>query len=221
VFTIGIALDALFPAILGHLLLVFPSGRLETRAERMIVAGIYLVATVLQVPALLFEDTGTPGNLMMVESDQDLSDLLDALQYLIAIALMIAGFIAMARRRAAIPRAQWPVLAPVAWTGGATLAAFAVAKGFDAAGREMHTGRTCDIREPHDATGHPPGSCLVASLISYTSAAGRASTRSAISRLSRSSRRSWLSVRSSVRARSMNSSVTNPSRRTSVTPLPR
>ena len=134
VFTIGIALDALFPAILGHLLLAFPSGRLETRAERMIVAGIYLVATVLQVPALLFEDAGTPGNLMMVESDQGLSDLLDALQYLIAIALMVAGFIAMARRRAAIPRAQRPVLAPVAWTGGATLAAFAVAKGFDAAG---------------------------------------------------------------------------------------
>ena len=50
VFTIGIALDALFPAILGHLLLAFPSGRLETRAERMIVAGIYLVATVLQDP---------------------------------------------------------------------------------------------------------------------------------------------------------------------------
>src|SRR6185436_20258444 len=31
-FTIGIALDALFPAICGHLLIAFPSGRLETRA---------------------------------------------------------------------------------------------------------------------------------------------------------------------------------------------
>ena len=34
-FTIGIALDALFPAILGHLLMAFPSGRLQTRAERL------------------------------------------------------------------------------------------------------------------------------------------------------------------------------------------
>jgi signal transduction histidine kinase len=134
VFTIGIALDALFPALIGHLLLAFPSGRLETRAERTIVAGLYLVATVLQVPGLLFEDPGIPRNLMMVESDQGLSDLLDALQYLVAVALIAAGFVAMARRRAEVAAAQRPVLAPVAWTGGATLAAFAVAKGFDAAG---------------------------------------------------------------------------------------
>src|SRR5262249_921938 len=40
-FTIGISLDALFPAICGHLLIAFPSGRLETRAERWVVGATY------------------------------------------------------------------------------------------------------------------------------------------------------------------------------------
>jgi hypothetical protein len=76
-FTIGIALDGGYPALLGHLLIAFPSGRLGTRAERRIVATIYLTVTVLQVPGLLFEETGPgePDNLLMVEPDQGLSDL--------------------------------------------------------------------------------------------------------------------------------------------------
>jgi signal transduction histidine kinase len=56
VFTAGIALDALFPAFAAHLLLAFPTGRLGSRAERVIVGAGYFVVTVLQVPSLLFEE---------------------------------------------------------------------------------------------------------------------------------------------------------------------
>jgi hypothetical protein len=35
---LGIALDGVFPAIVGHLLMAFPTGRLQTRAERALVA---------------------------------------------------------------------------------------------------------------------------------------------------------------------------------------
>ena len=135
-FTIGIAVDGLFPAMLGHLLIAFPTGRLETRAERLVVLGIYLVVTVLQVPGLLFEESGSsdPSNLLMVDPNQRLSDLLDGMQYLAAIALIVVGVLVIYRRRAAVPAAQRPVLSPVLSTGGATLAAFAVAQGFDAVG---------------------------------------------------------------------------------------
>ena len=133
-FTIGIALDGIFPAMLGHLLIAFPSGRLETRAERLVVLAIYGVATVLQVPGLLFEDSGDPSNLMMVDPNQSLSDLLDGLQYLAAVLITIVGFVVIYRRRAALPAARRPVLGPVLWTGGATLLAFVVAQGFDAVG---------------------------------------------------------------------------------------
>jgi signal transduction histidine kinase len=134
VFTIGIALDGLYGALLGHLLIAFPTGRLATRAERLLVTGIYLTVTVLQLPALLFEDTDEPRNLLMVESNQDLSDLLDALQFAVAFALIVASFVIVARRRAQVAPAQRPVLAPVLWTGGATLAALTVALTFDAVG---------------------------------------------------------------------------------------
>jgi signal transduction histidine kinase len=134
VFTIGIALDGLYGALLGHLLIAFPTGRLATRAERLLVTGIYLTVTVLQLPALLFEDTDEPRNLLMVESNQDLSDLLDALQFAVAFVLIVATFLIVARRRAQVPPAQRPVLAPVLWTGGATLAALTLALTFDAVG---------------------------------------------------------------------------------------
>jgi hypothetical protein len=120
--------------MLGHLLIAFPSGRFETRAERLVVLGIYGVATVLQVPGLLFEESGDPSNLMMVDANQSLSDLLDGLQYLAAVLITIVGFVVIYRRRAALPAARRPVLGPVLWTGGATLLAFVVAQGFDAVG---------------------------------------------------------------------------------------
>jgi signal transduction histidine kinase len=136
VFTIGIALDGIFPAVLGHLLIAFPSGRLTTRGERAIVAGIYFVATVLQVPSLLFEESSPSGpqNLLMIEPDQELSDLFDGLQAVVATALVVAGFAAALRRRAAVGRSRRAVLAPVLWTAGATFAVFVVAQAFDAAG---------------------------------------------------------------------------------------
>ena len=125
VFTIGIALDGIFAAVLGHLLIAFPTGRLATRAERLLVAGIYLSVTVLQLPALLFEDTGSsPSNLLMVESNQDLSDLLDALQFAVVLVLILVSLVMIGRRRAHVAPAQRPVLDPVFWTGGACLAAF-------------------------------------------------------------------------------------------------
>ena len=135
VFTIGIALDGIFAAVLGHLLIAFPTGRLATRAERLLVAGVYLSVTVLQLPALLFEDTGSsPSNLLMVESNQDLSDLLDALQFAVVLVLLLVSLVIIGRRRAHVAPAQRPVLAPVFWTGGACLAAFMLALTFDAVG---------------------------------------------------------------------------------------
>jgi signal transduction histidine kinase len=132
VFTIGIALDGIFPAIVGHLLLAFPTGRLETRAERAVVAATYFTVTVLQVPSLLFEEE--PRNLLVVEPNQGLSDLLDAVQYVAAVAVILASFVLLFRRWGAAPAAQRRTLAPVLFTGGAAFVVFLLAKGFDAAG---------------------------------------------------------------------------------------
>jgi signal transduction histidine kinase len=139
-FTIGIALDSLFPSIAAHLLLAFPTGRLEGRAVRWTVAGGYFVATVLQLPSLLFE-AEEPDDLhsfLVAHPNQPLSDRLDALQYLGGVALAAASTVIVTRRWRAASPPQRQVLAPVLWTGGGALLAFLIAKGLDAAGSPEH-----------------------------------------------------------------------------------
>jgi signal transduction histidine kinase len=139
-FTIGIALDSLFPAIAVHLLLAFPSGRLEDRAARLTVAGGYCVATVLQLPSLLFE-AEEPDDLhsyLVVHPNQSLSDRLDTLQYLGGVAFAVASAVIVVRRWRAASPPQRRVLAPVLWTLCGALSAFLIAKGFDAVGSPQH-----------------------------------------------------------------------------------
>ncbi len=127
-FTIGIALDGLWVAFLGHLLMAFPSGRLETAWQRGLAISAYVAVTVLQIPSLLFEEVDEPRNLLIVSEDQGLSDGLDVAQYGVAL------FIAAASLTMILRRSSRTALAPVLWTGGSALVAFLVAKGFDAAG---------------------------------------------------------------------------------------
>jgi signal transduction histidine kinase len=136
VFTAGIALDALFPAFAAHLLLAFPTGRLGSRAERVIVGAGYFVVTVLQVPSLLFEERapGDPRDRLVVESDQGLSDLLDAVQAVAALAVIVGGLVLLAGRWRGAAPAQRTAVAPVLWTGGSAVAVYAVAIVFDAVG---------------------------------------------------------------------------------------
>jgi signal transduction histidine kinase len=138
-FTIGIALDGLFVAVVGHLLVAFPTGRLQTRAERAVAASAYFTVTVLQVPSLLFEEPDEPRNLLIVEPDQALSDALDAVQYVLAAALAVAVIVIMVRRERLSGSARHRALTPVLWTGGIAFASFIVSKGFDAAGSPSRT----------------------------------------------------------------------------------
>jgi signal transduction histidine kinase len=135
-YTTGIALDALFPVIAGHLVLAFPTGKLETRAERLIIGTGYVSATVLQVPSLLFEErsAGNPRNLLVVDTDQGLSDLLDAVQFAVVLPVIVASTVILIRRWRDATRPQRRVLAPVMWSGGAAFVVYAVAAGLDAAG---------------------------------------------------------------------------------------
>ncbi len=133
--TIGIALDGVFVALVGHLLLAFPTGRLRATADRALVAAAYVTVTALQIPSLLFDED--PRNALAIRPHQELSDRLDALQYLAALALIVAGTVLLARRWGAAPAAQRRTLAPILWTGGAAFTVFAVAKGVDAAGTRV------------------------------------------------------------------------------------
>ena len=58
-YTIGLAFDLLPVALLLHVFLAFPSGRLERRMERVVVAAAYSVAAGLQVVKMLLGGVGS------------------------------------------------------------------------------------------------------------------------------------------------------------------
>ena len=74
-FITGLLLIALPYAVLFHILLAFPSGRLETRADRALAAAAYLTATVAWWGCMLIYDTarvGLPANPLLVADEPDL-----------------------------------------------------------------------------------------------------------------------------------------------------
>jgi signal transduction histidine kinase len=70
----------------------------------------------------------------VVESDQGLSDLLDAVQAVAALAVIVGGLVLLAGRWRGAAPAQRTAVAPVLWTGGSAVAVYAVAIVFDAVG---------------------------------------------------------------------------------------
>jgi signal transduction histidine kinase len=72
-FTVGLALQALFLAVITHLVLAFPSGRLEDALDRTIVIAVYALVLVGRPITLLFEEVAPecdgdpcPTNLLAV-----------------------------------------------------------------------------------------------------------------------------------------------------------
>jgi signal transduction histidine kinase len=120
-YTVGLFTGALFFAVLGHVLLAFPSGRLDGRLARGLVVAGYLDTTVVIAIATLF-NTGEPGdpkNLALVEPNAALSDGLRNTARGVGIALFLATLAVLAQRwRTATPR--WRrTFALVFWTGAA------------------------------------------------------------------------------------------------------
>ncbi len=104
------AVMAIFPvAIVIHLLVAFPSGRLRTASERAVVIAGYLACLVLQAPTYLF----APAGPLQIADRPDLVDAgRQALRIGYFLVVLGVGLILVRRLRAATP-AQRRVLAPL------------------------------------------------------------------------------------------------------------
>jgi len=129
-FTIGILGGALFLAVLVHMLLAYPSGRLESKGQVALVWVGYLLATLGQIPAALwgdndyFECPNCPVPLTHVRDDGDLVRTFDVITMIgAAIAIGAVLVILLERWRRASPP-QRRAMAPVLWSGFALLALF-------------------------------------------------------------------------------------------------
>ena len=128
-FIAGLAVIALPYAILFHILLAFPSGRLETRGNRALAAAAYLVATVGWWICMLFQDTtrqGVPANPLMVSDEPELFSTLARFRLAVVAALIALLGAVLTRRWAGSTPTQRRALAPVYLSGGLVLLLYAV-----------------------------------------------------------------------------------------------
>lgn len=127
-FVIGGMVNAVPYALFLHLLVAFPSGRLQTRWERFLVGLAYFDTTVMVLLSNLFLDTrdpdvctGCPTNPLMIADNPTVSGIIVGVQALIGIFGLTAVAILLVRRWRSASTANRRALAPVLLAG--TLAA--------------------------------------------------------------------------------------------------
>jgi signal transduction histidine kinase len=127
VFTIGNVLGAVFFAVAIHMLLAFPTGRLQSRAERWIVGAAYVLTTIIVFPLWLFADPESldcddcPDNVLLVDDNETLVDTLGSILNLAGAILIGAMMVVLVRRWRSTPPAQRRFLVPV-YSAGIALA---------------------------------------------------------------------------------------------------
>lgn len=100
-------------ALVIHLLLAFPSGRLRTRSARVITIAAYLLALIGQAPLYLFAAEGP----LSVAARPDLAAAGHTVGRSIGALLVLSTAVLLARRLRALPPAQQRVFAPLSIYG--------------------------------------------------------------------------------------------------------
>ena len=119
VFTLGRVLGSLYLAVFLHLILAFPSGRLQSRFERGIVTTTYVLTTVGLIPIWLFVDPGQldctscPDNLLLVDANETVVNALSAVVNLIGAALVAAVLLILVLRWRRATPGQRRFLVPI------------------------------------------------------------------------------------------------------------
>ena len=127
-FTVGLVVTAIPTAILAHLVLAFPDGRLRSNWERLVVVAGYLNAAVIQVLMLMFmgieqvSGCPCPRNLLFLHDDTDVHLRLMNIERVTGIATAAAvALMLILRWRVASPALRRTLL-PIVVTGGAATA---------------------------------------------------------------------------------------------------
>jgi signal transduction histidine kinase len=121
VYTIASFVGPLYLVLVVHLVLAFPSGRLDT-PSRWIVAAAYFDAYVLTLPVFLLDGDlnppkGAPDNAFAIVHEPGIASVIDVATSILGFALAAAtAYILIRRRREATP-AQRRAQAPMLWTG--------------------------------------------------------------------------------------------------------
>jgi signal transduction histidine kinase len=151
-FTAGLIVGPLAAAVLGHLVLAFPDGRLHSRGERLAVAAAYIVGTVVQVAMMMFmgpeqlNGCPCPDNLLLVRDNQAVHGALMSGQQVAGVAVGVWIGVLLERRWRGASRPLRRAILPLLAAGAVTILLFllatiasdpapALARGLEAADR--------------------------------------------------------------------------------------
>jgi signal transduction histidine kinase len=123
-YTLGLALGSLWIAALVHMLVAFPTGRVEPGLERAVVRTGWAVTLVFSPLSLLVvaEPEGCedcPANVLRVVDSELASTIVEALNVIVSVLLLGALVVVLVRHWRSFGPVQQRALAPVVWTGGA------------------------------------------------------------------------------------------------------
>jgi len=138
-FTIGQAFQVLYLAGFLYLILSFPSGRLQTALDRVLVVTTFGLVTVVQLASLLFTDTraicdGCSANLLEVARDDALANGLLQFQRSAGLVVIFTTIALLAVRLVRASRPQRRAVIPVLLAGIVALIALAISVIADALG---------------------------------------------------------------------------------------
>jgi signal transduction histidine kinase len=145
VFTIGQLFGSLFFAVVMHLLLAFPSGRLQSTLERRLVLAGYLLTTVVIAPMWLFADAealhcdSCPENVLLVEPNVELVTTVTSILNLFGAGLVVTVLVILAGRWQRATAGQRRLLVPVYSAGAAVLLLLSVTVVLQATGADTWT----------------------------------------------------------------------------------
>jgi signal transduction histidine kinase len=123
-YTIGLLLSSLWVAALVHMLAVFPTGRIEGRLDRTVVALGWIGATVIPLLSVLVtakpdDCADCPANLLLIWDNDTASSVVEGVALVISLVLLACLAVMLIRRWRAFGKVQRRALAPVVWTGAA------------------------------------------------------------------------------------------------------
>jgi signal transduction histidine kinase len=123
-FTLGLALDSLWAGALVHMLVAYPTGRVEPGLERRVVQLGWLVVVILPpLELLVAEDphdcAGCPGNVIDIWNSEAAASAVGAVSVVATVALLVGVAVVLIRRWRTFGPVQRRALAPVLWTGSA------------------------------------------------------------------------------------------------------
>ena len=134
VWTIGLVLSGLPAAFLIHLLITYPSGRLQSRRDQLLVVAGYALVTVAHLAMLVFDPdplrcADCPSNEFLINDNETWRNVAGLLLTLVAVAYIGAVVARLVGRWKHSSPAARRVLTPVLLAGVATLFLFGLSVG--------------------------------------------------------------------------------------------